>query len=89
MSTVESRSSRVRFLRQVGIGLGVGVGALAVPKAAQAEIWVCCPAFGSQCQNEPACDGGQVHYFCQCSQHGGADYCTGCQPLDNCYNGPC
>jgi hypothetical protein len=89
MIASELRSTRLRFFRQLGVGLAAGVGALAIPKAARADVWVCCPAFGSQCQSEPPCSGSQVHFYCRCSEHGGSDYCTGCQPNGNCYNGPC
>lgn len=47
---------------------------------------VCCPTTTS-CAND--CGSGQRRYFCQCSHFGGTDYCTGCQPDGNCYNGPC
>lgn len=86
MNAIESSSSRRRFLRQIGIGLGAGVGVLAVPKVAKADIWVCCP-------DTSTCGGGcpqnQTKYLCRCSQWGLTDYCTGCQPSGNCYNGPC
>lgn len=86
MQAIERSSSRRRFLRQLAIGVGTGVGVLAVPAVAKAEVWVCCPNDG--CPGEP-CTGGQRRYLCQCSQYGGADYCTGCQPAGDCYNGPC
>jgi hypothetical protein len=89
MKTFESSGTRRRFLRQIGAGLAAGIGVLAFPSAAKAEFWVCCPAVGNQCPTQPACNPGDVRYFCQCSQFGGADYCTGCQPDVTCYNGPC
>lgn len=86
MNAIEKSSSRRRFLRQLGLGLGAGVGVLAMPAVAKAQFYVCCPNT-NPCTG--ACPGGETKYLCQCSHYGGADYCTGCQPDGNCYNGPC
>lgn len=86
MQAIEKSSSRRRFLRQLALGVGTGIGVLTVPAVAKAESWVCCPTT-TRCASD--CGPNHKRYFCQCSQYGGADYCTDCQPDGDCYNGPC
>lgn len=87
MQAIERSSSRRRFLRQLAMGVGTGVGVLAVPAVAKAEVWVCCP--DSSCGTCPPANPPNATYLCRCSQWGGTDYCTDCQPDGDCYNGPC
>lgn len=85
MDATEHRSSRRRFLRQIGITLGVAAGAALYPAIAQA-VTNCCPA-GGRCTG--SCPSGQSLYFCECGP--GSDYCICHNTIlgGGCYGGPC
>lgn len=95
-----SRTSRKRFLKQLGVTLAVGVGAAAAPEVLFAQnrqrqqpdvTYNCCPdGLNVHCKNGD-CGQGKVHYFCDCSHQGQNSYCTlDCTSTNSpCYNGPC
>lgn len=94
-----SRTSRKRFLKQLGVTLAVGVGAAVTPGVVFAQnrqgqrpevVYNCCPDTHGHCSNGD-CGQGKVHYYCDCSREGQNSYCTlDCTPTNStCYNGPC
>lgn len=84
MDTTKARSSRRRFLRQIGVTLGVAAGAALYPALAHAAT-NCCPANG-RCGTS-GCISPNNWYWCECGP--GSDYCI-CKNLSGgCYNGPC
>jgi hypothetical protein len=88
------RTTRPRFLKQLGATLMVGLGAGALASAARADHTTghCCPATNpsSQCTrpgDPQSCTGGQTLFHCNCSGVG-QNYCI-CKSQTTCYNGPC
>jgi|GraSoiStandDraft_1057264.scaffolds.fasta_scaffold186479_2 hypothetical protein len=83
----EQRTSRSRFLKQLGVGLAVGVGAAVLPSRAHARgdgLFECCASTQHCSQN---CSGTDKDYWCDC---GGSTYCTGCRTYQGaCYTATC
>jgi hypothetical protein len=85
----EAQTTRTRFLKQLGIAVAAGLGIAAVtPSVAYAQN-NCCPSSTHPCVSCPPCDPPVTDYFCNCSQYGLEDYCTGCRQDIGCYTGPC
>lgn len=88
----EKKTTRKRFLKQLGVTLAVGVGAGAFASTALADHQAghCCPSGSGPCTHpgDPtSCPQGQNLFHCNCSGIG-QDYCL-CTTQTQCYNGPC
>jgi hypothetical protein len=86
--TAEVRSTRSRFIRQVGMTLAAAVGFGALAARASASPFRCCP--DSSCGS---CSGG-TYCLCDCSGTGTQSYCwqiqQGCIPSGGgCIACPC
>jgi hypothetical protein len=87
---VDEQTSRLRFLKQLGIGLAVGIGAAALPSRGSARpaspdgVWQCCASTQHCSQN---CGGNDKDYWCDCQSF---FYCTGCRPWQGaCFTAAC
>lgn len=92
---IENRkTTRPRFLKQLGTTLAVGIGAGALASVARADHTAghCCPATNPQTQctgngDPQSCPPGQTLFHCNCSGIS-RNYCV-CKSQTSCYNGPC
>jgi hypothetical protein len=82
-------TSRVRFLRQVGVTLAAAVGAGALASAAKAS-GNCCATSGDP-HGCGSCGTGKQFCWCNCSAAGTNSYCWpgGCVTIGNCIACPC
>lgn len=87
----EARSSRSRFLKQVGVTLAAAVGFGALAARASASPFMCCPNAGCG-----SCESGNMsgsYCFCDCTGTGTNSYCwqiqQGCVTGTGCIACPC
>lgn len=79
-----NRTSRTRFLKQLGATLAAGVGVLAFASNTGAQVLNCCP--DTSCG---PCGGNLQPKRCDCSIIGEGSYCACMNCGQNCCNGPC
>lgn len=92
MDETEKRTSRGRFLRQVGVTLAAAVGAGKLASAAFALGGNCCSSSGDP-HNCGSCGTGRQYCFCDCTAAGTPSYCyqaaSGCLAVGHCTPCPC
>jgi hypothetical protein len=88
-NVVETKTSRLAFVKKLGTLAAVGAGLALIPaRAAKAANSFCCPPSGSQCSGQSCTNGLLFHCSDNCTQ-GSCCVCFTTHAYPNCFEIPC